>query len=198
MTIEPDPQSLEDPTRRGEAASRPTQRSAHDEARLVEMLRSHHAAVWRTALRMGLNVAQADDATQQTFITAAARLHDIRPGAERAFLLGTAVRISKHHHGTAASRHELLIGLPDAVQDTPCADELLELKQARVLLGRALDALPEKMREVFVLFELEGLTLSEISELLAEPLGTVASRLRRGREHFFRAAEALRQTGEGK
>jgi RNA polymerase sigma-70 factor (ECF subfamily) len=48
---------------------------------------------------------------------------------------------------------------------------------------------------VFVLFELEGFTLTEISELLAIPRGTAASRLRRGRDEFMRAAKRMRGRG---
>jgi RNA polymerase sigma-70 factor (ECF subfamily) len=47
-----------------------------------------------------------------------------------------------------------------------------------------LEQLPLDLRAVFVLFELEGMTSPEIAELSGVPLGTVASRLRRAREHF--------------
>ncbi len=57
-------------------------------------------------------------------------------------------------------------------------------KQARDLLDRFLDGLSEDVRSVFVLFELEGMTMAAIAEMLDTPPGTVASRLRRGREDF--------------
>ena len=48
------------------------------------------------------------------------------------------------------------------------------------------------MRQVFVLFEIEGMTMLEISECLKLPPGTVASRLRRGRKTFDAAVLRLR------
>jgi RNA polymerase sigma-70 factor (ECF subfamily) len=50
----------------------------------------------------------------------------------------------------------------------------------------------DDVRSVFVLFELEGLTAVEIAELMDVPVGTVASRLRRGRDLFHEHAAALR------
>ena len=47
-----------------------------------------------------------------------------------------------------------------------------------------LAGLTDELRSVFVLYEIEGQTMSEIAELLGMPVGTVASRLRRAREQF--------------
>jgi RNA polymerase sigma-70 factor, ECF subfamily len=52
------------------------------------------------------------------------------------------------------------------------------------VLDQFLQSLPEELRVVFILFELEGLTMSAIAETLNLPAGTVASRLRRAREDF--------------
>jgi len=66
----------------------------------------------------------------------------------------------------------------------PHADELVERKRARALLDEALDSMEDDLRTVFVLFELEEMKTSEIADLLAIPVGTVASRLRRSRDEF--------------
>jgi RNA polymerase sigma-70 factor (ECF subfamily) len=55
-----------------------------------------------------------------------------------------------------------------------------------------LGEIPIETRSVFVLFELEELTVPEIADMLELPIGTVASRLRRGRELFRAAATRLR------
>ena len=60
------------------------------------------------------------------------------------------------------------------------------------MLDRILADLPEEQRAVFVIFELEGLTTAEISELVGVPRGTVASRLRRAREEFQAASSRIR------
>jgi RNA polymerase sigma-70 factor (ECF subfamily) len=66
-------------------------------------------------------------------------------------------------------------------------------------LDEILVSMPHEVRTVFVLFEIEGMNLSEIAETLGIPRGTVASRLRRGREDFerrvLRAELAVPRTG---
>jgi RNA polymerase sigma-70 factor (ECF subfamily) len=52
------------------------------------------------------------------------------------------------------------------------------------MLDRALEAMPMDLRKVFVLFDLEELTTTEVANVLRLPRGTVASRLRRAREVF--------------
>src|SRR5215471_21744398 len=82
---------LVDTTREGaEEASR----SPADRARLERMFVAHHAVVWRTLRRRGLDADTAADATQQTFLVAAERLPDINHDSERAFLVGTALRVA--------------------------------------------------------------------------------------------------------
>src|SRR5262245_21747700 len=62
--------------------------------RLASMFQAHHAVVWRALRRRGLDPDSAADATQQCFLIAAERLGDIRVESERAFLLGTALRLA--------------------------------------------------------------------------------------------------------
>jgi RNA polymerase sigma-70 factor (ECF subfamily) len=139
--------------------------------------------VWRVVRRIGLPVEAANDAAQQVFMIAAERLDDIRAGSERAFLFGTALRVAR------SSRRKLGRELPSGEgyyipSSSARPDELTEQKRARQLLDAALGDLPLELRTVFVLFELEGMTTPEISELVGIPLGTAASRLRRARQAF--------------
>src|SRR6187455_2957434 len=73
------------------------QRSS-DRRRLEQMFRSHYLLIWRTLRRLGLTDDGAADGTQQAFLIAAERLHDIREGSERAFLFGTAIRLARSSH----------------------------------------------------------------------------------------------------
>src|SRR6185436_13564520 len=68
----------------------------------------------------------------------------------------------------------------------PSPEELLDQKRARELLDALLDAMTVELREVLILQEGEGMTLSEIAAALEIPLGTASSRLRRAREEFRR------------
>jgi RNA polymerase sigma-70 factor (ECF subfamily) len=60
----------------------------------------------------------------------------------------------------------------------------LALKEAWQLLDELLAKLPEKLRRVMVLAEVEGLEVSEVAQFEGIPVGTAASRLRLGRERF--------------
>jgi RNA polymerase sigma-70 factor (ECF subfamily) len=78
----------------------------------------------------------------------------------------------------------------------PAPDEALSMRQDRMLLDLALEKLAPEMRAAFVLFELEGMTFSEIAESLGIPRGTVASRVRRARLEFTKAVQRLAPKGE--
>jgi RNA polymerase sigma-70 factor (ECF subfamily) len=135
--------------------------------------------------------AAIDDAAQQVFLVALKQLGELRD--ERAFLYSVATRTAK-----AIKRQEAKSQLgsdphaADALWDEkPAPDELVGQKRARHLLDEILDAMPEGTRMVFVLYELESLTMAEISAALDLAPGTVASRLRRGRELFQAGARRL-------
>ncbi len=78
--------------------------------------------------------------------------------------------------------------LDDAVLDTPSIDapqpDRLELQRARDLLDELLERLPDELRRVFVLAEIEELTTLAIAAMEDLPQGTAASRLRRARASF--------------
>jgi len=61
----------------------------------------------------------------------------------------------------------------------------------------ALESLPIELRSVFVLYEMEEMTMAEIAELLGIPAGSVASRLRRARHHFHEYVRRYRAKWEG-
>jgi RNA polymerase sigma-70 factor, ECF subfamily len=172
----------------------PTMVVATDRERLAALLEAHFRLVWRTLRRLGLLPHAADDAAQEVFMIAAARLIEIEPDKERAFLIGTAYRVAANARRKEERRHESGEPLdPEAApHSSPNPEELVERKRWRELLDVVLDGMPLDLRTVFVLFELEGLSSPEIATALSIPLGTVASRLRRAREAFARSAEELR------
>jgi RNA polymerase sigma-70 factor, ECF subfamily len=155
-----------------------------DRARLERIFNDHHAAVWRALRRRGLSPEAAEDATQETFLLAAEKLGDIDPERERAFLIGTALRVA-HTLGRKTVRWELDDEMDQRFSGVRDASEAGADMQ---LCDRVLSKVSPELVEVFVLYELEGLTSPEIAELLEIPLGSVASRLRRAREQFRSAA----------
>lgn len=158
-----------------------------DRVRLERIFNDHHAAVWRALRRRGLTAEAAEDATQETFLLTAERLTDIGPDRERAFLIGTAVRIA-HTLGRKTVRWELDEDMDQrfsTVRDT--GDARADVQLCDLVLSKV----DPELVEVFVLYEIEGLTSPEIAALLEIPLGSVASRLRRAREQFRSAAERV-------
>jgi len=167
-----------------EAPSEADARAGADE-RVRALLDAHYAFVWRILRRLGLQPDQAEDAAQQVLFVASERIADIDPGKERSFLFGVARRVASDARRTASARRETTAEeLPEAVDTAPRADELVDRHRARAMLDEVLDAMDEDLRAVFVLFELEELSLTEIADMLGIPRGTVASRLRRAREEF--------------
>jgi len=163
--------------------------------RLHGLVTAEFDFVWRSLRRLGLQPADADDAAQEVFFVAARRLDDLEPGRERSFLFGTALRVVALHRRTArrcAAHLEAFETAPDSSRTPPSPEELAALWQARTTLDQVLEALPLDERAVFVLFELEELSVPEIAELCALKVGTAASRLRRARETFRAAAQRLR------
>lgn len=155
------------------------------DARLEALVRSEFAYVWRLCRRLGLPEGDADDAAQQVFITAARRVSDIRPGSERAFLYGVAVHVAAKWRNTHARRRETFDTSFESIEAAlPSAEDLLTEESERRLLDALLDTMPDDLRTVFVLHEIEQQTAPQIAEVLGVPLGTAASRLRRAREDF--------------
>jgi RNA polymerase sigma-70 factor, ECF subfamily len=161
---------------------------------LRALFEEHYAFVWRLLRRLGVPPAQLDDAAQEVFWVTARRLTDLRPGREKPFLYGVALRIAssdarRRRSAPAGADAEELKNLADP---KPSPEECLAERQFRAVLDLALDRLPRELRTVFVLAELEGLEVQEIARLEGLPVGTASSRLRRAREEFGAIAKRLR------
>jgi RNA polymerase sigma-70 factor (ECF subfamily) len=167
-------------------------RAEADKKRLEAMFAQHFDFIWRSLRRLGLREDRADDAAQQVFIVASEKLDSIHPGSERSFLFGTALRVASDVRRSAPFRKEIAEADPARdVEGGVRPDEVLDQRRARDLLDRALEVLESDLRVVFILFELEELTMGEIATLLEIPAGTVASRLRRARAEFKGAVTRL-------
>jgi len=153
--------------------------------------------VARVLRNAGTPAAEVDDAVQRTFIVAARRFADVIPGSERGFLLRIALNEAAHARRSAARRREVPDSeLPERM-DLSTPELLTSLKRQRKVLERILDRLEPDLRTVFVLFEIEELTMAQIAGALEIPPGTVASRLRRAREQFRERLNELRRTSSG-
>ena len=166
-------------------------RSAIHRTPPAEFVQTHFAFVWRTLRRFGVPESDAQDAAQRVFVIATERLDRIEPKKERAFLFGTAVRVADKVRRSHARKPTVSDLDPDGEPSPwPSADELLDQRRARAVLDSILDELSDDLRAVFVLYEIEQMTVNDISNVLEIPLGTAASRLRRARELFRERARA--------
>lgn len=168
-----------------DASSAPPPRDSQE--RLRTMFDLHHQVVWRTLRRFGLDSEAAADVGQQAYLVAVERIDDIWVGSERAFLLGTALRLARKHRRNAA-RLQLETNVDERMRSPGRAEsQAIALE----LLDRVLSQLDASLVEAFVLFDIEGCSTREVSDALGVPAGTVASRVRRAREAFRAATRRL-------
>lgn len=155
------------------------------QARLRQLIDDHFASVWKYLRRVGIAEHLAEDASQEVFLVAARRLDDITPDpvVERSFLLGTAYRVGRSLKRKAA-RESPEEDVDPGADSAPNPEEQLDDKRAREVVYRVLAELEDDVRPIFILYELDGLTMIEIANLLDLPRGTVGSRLRRARDDF--------------
>jgi RNA polymerase sigma factor (sigma-70 family) len=161
----------------------------------------HAGAALRLAQALVRNTADAEDVVQEAFVKAFTHANDFAgdgPGAFRAWLLSIVrnTAFMRLRHGRLQA--ELFAESDEAFaghepQASPEAS-LLAAADAQAV-HRALEALAPEFREVLVLREFEDLTYREISQVVGVPLGTVMSRLWRGRRLL--ATELQRTTRGG-
>jgi len=153
---------------------------------LDQLYAEHAAFIGRVLVRFVGDGPHVDDLLQETFIVAWRRWDrfDGR-AAPRTWLYGIAANLARRHR-RGASRFLRAIGLyaSEPVRDVPQPDDATERDRARRTVHAALDGLPFKQREVFVLYELEELEGAAIAELLQIPVNTVWTRLHHARSRF--------------
>ncbi len=150
---------------------------------------AHFGFALRTCLRLGLSEADAEDAVQETFAIAHRSLGRFSEGRFSTWLYRIAANVTSAKLrrnrvrdallGRWFVREEPLQAPPDAAYD-----EREAARKVREIVAR----LAPKKREVFALFELEGLSGEEIAERVGCPLATVWTRLHHARRDFERIA----------
>jgi RNA polymerase sigma-70 factor, ECF subfamily len=150
--------------------------------------------IWRSVQRLGVPSSQVDDVVQEIFLVVHRRLGDFESRSTiRTWLYGIALRVARVHRSryrrTQAEPLDVeVLRAPDATRP----DEQAANAEAVLLVNAVLDELEDEQREVFVLAELEQLSVPEIARALEVKLNTVYSRLRLARAAFAEGAARQR------
>jgi RNA polymerase sigma-70 factor, ECF subfamily len=167
------------------------------ERRWTRLFAPHLDAAFRLARWLTGSVAEAEDLVQESCLRA---WRAAEPADPRAWLLAivrnaawTRLRQARRPLGSA-----MVLSFEDAVREVdrvasrqPGAEAALAERQRAEALRRALAALPPSFREAIVLRDLEELSYREIADILGLPVGTVMSRIARGRQRLRAALAAV-------
>jgi RNA polymerase sigma-70 factor (ECF subfamily) len=151
---------------------------------IAQLIRDHHADVYRYAFRLAGAQADAEDLTQQTFLIAQQKLHQVRDAGKARSWLFTIVRncylkqLRRPAPEPAASL-DLAVGhIPDdSVPPAGAESEWID----REWLQAALDQLSDEHKVVLLMFYFEELSYKEMADRLGVAPGTVMSRLARAK-----------------
>lgn len=138
----------------------------------------------------------ASDAVHTAFLRAARYVHTYAGGNARAWWLSIvrncclALLSARRPHDVSLDALEPDSAAAIAVTEPDEPEERLHLAQSAALVMQALGRLPREFREVLVLREIEDLSYREIAEVLGVPIGTVMSRLARGRQMMRKSLTA--------
>ena len=160
---------------------------ARDETAFEELIRLYEKKIYALCVRMCGNAEDAEEAAQDTFLALWRGIDRFRQESALStwiYRLASNACIDlmrrrrKSEGGISLDDEALFL---DAADPAPQPPQALEQREAQRLLQEGLMSLPAEYRSILLLREVEGLSYSEISETLELELGTVKSRISRGR-----------------
>lgn len=172
-----------------------------DEGAFEELVRKYEAPVRNLVFGFVRDHGLAEDIAQDTFIRAYRKASSIRRAASvRSWLYRVAINRAQDELRKIKRKREISI---ETLEDSPevtegvSGESVAESLELGRLLARALDELRLDHRTPLVLREVQGMTYAEIAELLDWPLGTVQTRVHRGRLELRDILQKLRVVVEG-
>jgi len=141
----------------------------------------HMDALFRTAKALLRNTEEAEDAVQETYLQAWKSFHRFAPGTNcRAWMFAILFNVVRHHRRKWLDRFRF--GLPEGFEQTAAAPQSVpeDLTDEEILA--ALHEIPGQHAEVVLLADVHEFSYKEIQDMLGIPIGTVMSRLSRGRQ----------------
>jgi RNA polymerase sigma-70 factor (ECF subfamily) len=167
-----------------------------DRATFTEQAMEHMPSLYSAALRMSRNPADAEDLVQETYLKAYRAFDTFAEGTNlKAWMYRILTNTYINRYRAKKRRPEetdledvedfylyrRLGGLEEARMSRSAEDELMDMF-SETEVKEALEALPEQFRLAVLLADVEGFSYKEIAEILEIPMGTVMSRLHRGRK----------------
>ena len=171
------------------------------DARFDEDALAHMDALYRAALRMTRDPSDAQDLVQDTYLKAFRAAHRFERGTNLRAWLFTILMNTVRNRRRDGARDRVLVDSetveaapltsPEATPEDRLLHDVLDED-----LERALRALPDAFREAVWLRDVEEFSYAEIAEMMAVPMGTVMSRIARGRRLLHDRLLALRAAHE--
>jgi RNA polymerase sigma-70 factor, ECF subfamily len=154
-----------------------------------DVYREHFAFVWRAAKRLGASDGSLDDVVQEVFVVVHRRLGDFEGRSSvKTWLFGIALRVVRDHRRAMRRRCvEPAVDVDTLESSANGPAENAERAEAVRVLHALLDELADERREVFVMADLEQMTMPEIAETLGINVNTAYARLRLARQEFEQA-----------
>ncbi len=156
----------------------------------TQLVDAHYAPLYRFALSLARNQADAGDLVQQTFYVWATKGHALREAAKAKSWLFTTLYREFLRGRRRDARATSLEDLPPDQKDVAAEDIDQVAKLDAPAVMAALQSVDEVFRAPLTLFYLEELSYQEIAETLEVPIGTVMSRLSRGKTQLRTALTA--------
>jgi RNA polymerase sigma-70 factor (ECF subfamily) len=179
------PPTNQEPSSRGTTAEGvpPSLRAVFDE---------HARYVIRTLRHLGIKEADVEDVAQEVFVTVHRKLAEFEGRSKlRTWLYAICLRVASDHRRRAyVVRERATDHLPLEAGERTGAEPDASF-ESRTFVQQLLETIDEDKREVVVLYEIEGLPMREIAEIVGCPLQTAYSRLHAGRELLRAAFERL-------
>ena len=142
----------------------------------------HAAYIWRSLRYLGVPDSDLPDQCQEVLLVVHRKVADFDGRSTlRTWIYGICVRVASGFRRKAHVRREIVYEEPPQGSYEPGQEAHLSAKQAKQRLHQALDQLDEQKRAVFVLYEIEGLSMNQVVQATGCPLQTGYSRLRAAR-----------------
>ena len=158
-------------------------------------------SLYASAIRLSRNPADAEDLVQETYLKAFKARRRFEPGTNMKAWLFTILHNTFLNSRRQAARHKVSVdseavelAAEDSTGPAESPEELLVRSTLDADLRAALDQMPDLFRQAVWLRDVEDFSYAEIAKMLMVPIGTVMSRISRGRRLL---AELLRQGGRG-